>query len=398
MDPLSNQDMPLDSGHDGAPIEANSVNVSWPTTSDDMPANDTPQHHNAPMTPDISSHPSNIPGSDSFQNLNEPDKALTHPQEYKGDGVDTQEPQEHWRSLVDFDASDSTQLDTLYKTYLSHYGPQSTATNATRMQYGKAIAFASLKRYYPASQGYKIEPASLGPVAKSGVNFILAAEDQSDVWKDLPVTNPKAEAKRKKKRRPSKYELRKAAMIAQANQYNHGMAWTMRLRWDRIEPHDIAAFVVERKREVTHETTGVANYEWVPYTYLGIIIENYDQLPQFSSENVVHRSDILVHALCQAGNVQEGYGILLYGPRLEFYSFRAGQEWAEDSDSEDEERDSEEFEPKMQALVCGGRELAMDLRDGDLRTVDEAFNEIAGVKVVYRSETKVEENKTAGGE
>jgi hypothetical protein len=53
------------------------------------------------------------------------------------------------------------------------------------MRYAKALSFA-LFIHFPVSQGYTISPTSPGPIAKTGLSFILAADDASDIRKDLP--------------------------------------------------------------------------------------------------------------------------------------------------------------------------------------------------------------------
>jgi hypothetical protein len=59
------------------------------------------------------------------------------------------------------------------------------------MRYAKALSFALLTHYFPVSQGYTISPTSPGPIAKTGLSFILAADDASDTWKDLPPKKPR---------------------------------------------------------------------------------------------------------------------------------------------------------------------------------------------------------------
>jgi hypothetical protein len=305
---------------------------------------------------------------------------------------------ELWRSLVDLEIPDFREtcindmpgLQALYAAYLGHYSPYSTATNGMRMQYAKALAFALLTHYYPASQGYTVAPTSPGPIAKNGMNFILASDDKSDIWKDLRKKKAISTNKANRRRASTKRELERAEQaerVAKVAEYNHQFAYMANLQWDYVAPQDIAAFVVMRGTEVRDEKTGMVTFEQHPHTYLAIMIDNFVEVPRFSSENTVHRSDILTDALCRGGKVQHGHGILLYGPRLEFYAFDRQDEWVfHDSDEEESGQEPQNVEPKMEALQSDGRDLAFDLRTVGLDIVGAGFRDIALREVVYMVE------------
>ncbi|KAF1844719.1 uncharacterized protein K460DRAFT_354606 [Cucurbitaria berberidis CBS 394.84] len=308
-------------------------------------------------------------------------------------------PDEDWRASVDFDVPDSTQaritdlpkIQSLYDAYHTAY-TDSAITNATRMRHAKALAFVLLKHYYP-SQDYVIEPSALGPVAKRQMNFIKVADDGSDVWQDLPAKKPAK--KGKKKGSLTKKQKEAAEIVAKTDEYNHGLRYVSNLQWVRIEPEDIAGFVVLRKVKNTDKETGIGKDEYRPHTYLAIMIDNFDELPRFSTANTTHRSDVLADALCMGSKIRDGYGILLYGARIEFYRYEPGTDWTYyESDDDTASRtladgtfddDVQDIEPAMLPVSDedGTEVLAMDMRTTSLPAVDEGFKRIATMKVTY---------------
>jgi hypothetical protein len=303
----------------------------------------------------------------------------------------THETLSDWKSLINFDIPDYTQvaitdipqIQTLYNAYLATYD-NSNATNSTRMHYAKALSFALLTHYYPASQGYTIAPTSPGPIAKTGLSFILAADDNSDIWKDLP-----AKKSTTRKRPLSQKELQTADAKDRAAKYFHGANWAGNLQWDWIKPENITSFVVVRNLMVIDKETGVWGWGWKPHTYMSILVDDFGaEPPKLSRENITCRSDVLADALCRRGKIQEGYGILLYGPRLEFYDFDAGAEWVWHQDEEDGE--TQDVEPRCEVLEIGGAGMQMDLRDVDLYGLNGAFSTVARREVVYRENNEDE--------
>ncbi|KAH6868401.1 hypothetical protein BKA58DRAFT_194347 [Alternaria rosae] len=268
------------------------------------------------------------------------------------------------------------------------------------MQYAKALAFALLTHYYPPSHDYTVMPISPGPVAKNGMNFILAADNKSDIWKEFHKN--KGRAFRRKV--PTKKELERAEkedQDAKGAEYAHGITQIFNSQWDFIAPEDIAAFVVMRKTIATNTETGAVTHEQHTYTCLAIMIDNFDEVPHLSTSNMMHRSDILTDALCRGGKIQNGHGMLLYGPRLEFYAFDRGNEWVYLDDEEESEQATQDIEPKMEVLLSGGQSLEMDLRTTGLDMVDVAFRDVAVREVVYAAEPEglaAEHADSANGE
>jgi hypothetical protein len=341
------------------------------------------QEFPGPITPESSTHHFDQYDNMSYAATYEQAAVLTCK---RVEEEETDEALREWRSLIDFSIPDYTQatitsispIQDLYTAYLATYGDEHK-TNAIRMRYAKALSFALLTHYYPVFQGYTVSPTSPGPFAKTGLSFILAPDDNSDIWTDLPPKKPST-----RKRPLTKKELAAAEAKDRAAIYFHGVNWAGSLQWDYIQSEDIASFVVLRK-------TGVWQWEenWKPHTYLTILIDDFGaDPPALSKENTTHRSDVLVDALCRGGDIREGYGMLLYGPRLEFYDFDAGEEWVwyEDQEEDGSDMETKDVEPRCEVLEMGGRGMQMDLRSVDLYTVDGAFDTVARREVRYRGE------------
>lgn len=388
------------SGHKFPQIDPSLEHMFASPTTNEMYIDAAPQesyynNSGAPITPD-----SIAPQSEQYHEASAADIDSTVGTDADAEGEDEDDeaayPPEHWKTLVNFEIPDCRQthindipgLQALHKTYLSSYNPLSSTANITRMQHAKALIFALLTHYYPTSRGYTIAPSSLGPVAANGMPFILAADDKSDIWADLPAKKAKAAKKKKKKRAPTQAELNKANKAAK----HHIIQYFSGLKFDHFKPEDIAAFVVLRRTDVamknsdsaTGESSPRVTHNWQPYTYAAIMISEWDTMPRYSISDSLHRSNILVDAMCQGSNIKDGYGILLYGPMLEFYSFDAGAEWMYREGDDDDDEEPQDVEPKMELIQFSGKELMMDVRDTQIEVVDEAFKVVGMREVTYR--------------
>ncbi|CAA9963601.1 hypothetical protein PTMSG1_06963 [Pyrenophora teres f. maculata] len=411
--------------HEVPQIDPNLEFMYTSATANDMHADPALQHH-LPAGHDVFMHhaPSQVSYYNNFGGIVTPDSIapqLEHQHqppivdnsetfgtdadaEGEDDDLEALKSSEYWKTLLNFDIPDHTQthlnnipqLQALYDTYLDNYRPQSQTNIFTRMQYAKAFIFALLTHYYPASQGYTIAPTSLGPVAANGMSFILAAPDNSDIYTEPPPYKPKApkksKSKSKKKRTPTQAELqaerKRVEREAKAYRIIHDVTWLSILNYDTIPPENIAAFVVYRKTQVTDTATAKPSskvaYEYQPYTYSAIMIPRWDTLPTYSTTNSLHRSDLLVDAMCRGGNIKDGYAVLLYGPLLELYNFDAGAEcvYREDGDGGDER--FQDMEPKMEVVEAGEGKLAFDVRETGLGAVHEAFSVVGEREARYR--------------
>jgi hypothetical protein len=178
-------------------------------------------------------------------------------------------------------------LQNLRTTYVASYDDENVP-NSTRMRRAKSLALALLQHYYPKSDGYFIRPSNLGPVAKYGLNFMIKGKDGHDPpFKGLPYLkkgksklSPANQAEREKKR-----------------QYKHNSAFFLTVEWHFIEPGDITGFEILKKTTVLDGD--IKKEEYLPYTYLAIMIDNLQNFP-FADINDIHRGDILTDVLCYA--------------------------------------------------------------------------------------------------
>jgi hypothetical protein len=266
----------------------------------------------------------------------------------------------------------------LHEAYTASYD-DNALSNVTRMEHAKALALALLQYYYSESQGYMIQPSSLGPIAKHGMNFLLKAEDGSDPYfKSLP---PKKDIKKGKKKKPTKKQSENQEKAEYARQFGHWYPRTIATNWHNVEPEDIGGFEVLKRTTVA----GTEN-EYRSYTYLAIMIEDLETLPSFAATNDVGRGDILTDVLCRTGKIQSGYGILLFGTRLEFYGFENGAETNIDGNDSDEYVEgmvSIDEPGSTLAVFENATEMVVDLKTMTLQTVDEAFREIGHTTVEY---------------
>lgn len=272
----------------------------------------------------------------------------------------------------------------LYESYRDCYA-DSTVGSETRMKHAKALAFALLTHYYPMSEGFTAEPCSLGLVAQHGMNFIMAAEDESDKWNFTPST---ANAKKGKRRSSLTKTQRKNIAAAE---YNYGLSYLTNLRWHRTETENMAAFVVLREAgPVAHNAMAGK----VPYTYLAIMIDECDSPPRLSSENVLHRSDILADLLCHQARIQKGHGILFHGPLLEVYYFSRGPEWVH---NESNDKIAQDIEPRVVLTegLSGSGNSILDMRVAGLDELDNMLRQVAAREVI-RVEDDIEVGAGAG--
>lgn len=253
------------------------------------------------------------------------------------------------------------QIISLYESHRASYA-DATVSSAARMQSAKALAMALLSHYYPTSEGCTTKPCPLGPVAQHGMSFILAAEDESDIWNFKPSTENAKKGKRRS------HLTKKQRDIITAAEYNYGLSYLSNLHWHRIEPENMAAFVVERASDTAPAAKS-------PLLYLAILMHESNSPPSFSTANALHRSDILTDLLCRHAHVQKGHGILFHGPLLEVYDFIRGAEWVHSARRTVNTQDSE---PRM--VLADGRpgwgKLVLDMRVAELEKLDAVLGQV----------------------
>jgi hypothetical protein len=299
-------------------------------------------------------------------------------------------------SFVQFSTEDvPSHLRYIYNAYLASYvgnitfkegkSVRNSEVNRERMDHAKALAFALLTHYYPAAQGFIVQSCSLGPVAKHGMSFMLKAADGSDPdYTPLPL--PKDPKKGKKKLSKAQRKAKEDAKYLK--QFWHGYNnFTGKTDWHMaIQAEDVAGFVVMTQCKTSADGIGLVEGNYRPLTYLAIMIDDLTTLDQIADTNDVHRGDVLADVLCRDAQIQTGYGILVYGTRIEFFDFDNGKEVVVNRIN-DETNDNIKAEEPLVTMceVEDEGDLAMDMRTTDWEVVDRAFRHIAAQKVVYRT-------------
>jgi hypothetical protein len=159
-------------------------------------------------------------------------------------------------------------LQDLCARYVASYEDESIP-NADRMRSAQDLALALLEYYYPTCAGYVVQPSSLGPVAKHGLNIMLKAADGSDP--DFTALPPKKDPKKGKTKKPSKKQLAEQIEKEALRQFGHYWSFTTSVMWHMIEAEDIAGFEVLKK---IPSIDGSAADEYRQYTYLAIMIDD----------------------------------------------------------------------------------------------------------------------------
>ena len=193
-------------------------------------------------------------------------------------------------------------------------------------------------------------------------------------------------------------------------------------KFHRIEPEHIAGYVVLSEVHYPGGGTG-----WAQHTYLAIMMDDLDTFEHWVPESFTSssmdfvslpRADVMADALGAQAGIAEGYAILMLGPRVEFYEYKAKPEWEERDrgyylgpDLEDGEyvadRDAALETSCFSKLGGGGtereksdgkrgdlgdRSWAVDVREGSasqaLGAVDSLFKSVVGRDVLYRGDTR----------
>ena len=141
--------------------------------------------------------------------------------------------------------TDISQAQSLYDVYRADYASDEIP-DESRMLHAKALAFALLTRYLPASEGYTVTSVPLGQMARRGMSFTLAQEDGSDVWQDrLSNTN---KAKNGRLKAPTSKKRGDAA--AAKKEFLHHSTFLSKQHWKMIEADHMALFAVHRTRQI----------------------------------------------------------------------------------------------------------------------------------------------------
>ena len=287
----------------------------------------------------------------------------------------------------------------LRDAYVASYADD-TISNSDRMDHANALAVALLREHFPAKDGFIVLPSSVGPVAKAGMNFMLKGIDGTDpeflpLPKHVPSA-PKNNRIRGKSKKPTAKALlereKKEAREAYLRDFGHYWQFTTSCKWHTIEAEDIQGLVVLKKANTTGNEMTAVEAEYRPHTYLAIVVDDLAKIDLFADTNDMHRGDILADALSRNAKIQSGYGILMFGTRIEFYDFDNGMETKVEDGLFIDETTGEEVDYKVTSVEPflamtehpdGEGDLAMDMRDTHLDAVGQAFEHMAAQEVVY---------------
>jgi hypothetical protein len=292
--------------------------------------------------------------------------------------------------------------------YIASYADD-TVSNPDRMDHANVLAVSLLREHFPAKDGYIVLPSSLGPVARDGMNFMLKGSDWTDPeFMPLPLQAPSAPKKNRSKgksKKPTAKALlarkKKEAQEAYVRDFSQYYHFTASCKWHTIEPEDIEGLVVLKKVNSNGNGMTTVEAEYRPHTYLAIIVDDLTKVDLFADTNEMHRGDILADVLSRNAKIQSGYGILMFGTRIEFYDFDNGMETKVEDGIFIDEATGEEVDYKvtseepflaMTEHPDGEGDLVVDMRDTRMDVVGQAFKHMAAQNVVYI------EDVTGGGE
>ncbi|KAJ4331551.1 hypothetical protein N0V95_009862 [Ascochyta clinopodiicola] len=237
----------------------------------------------------------------------------------------------------------------LYDAYHASYAHPISETSA-HMQHALALAHALLLRHYPEFQDYLVEPAALGPFSDYGMNFRLKKSDEPDSDPDAP--------QRKKPKRPTKATTIHCSYEAS---------------WHSIRRCNMAAFVVKQRVSGVEEEAGTSKDEgaetssYRAHTYLVIILDDLTTFLRWSRDNEIVRGDALSDLLGVLGRIDQGHGMLFFGPRLELYQYDASND-------------------KMPVKPYQHPHWRMDMRTMSLAAVEEVMGGFAAQTVVHQDD------------
>ncbi|KAJ4378870.1 hypothetical protein N0V86_005744 [Didymella sp. IMI 355093] len=230
-------------------------------------------------------------------------------------------------------------LQALYDTYHTSYAFP-VSTHSSHMRHASDLVIALLQRHYPASQQYRAETTALGPIADYGINFVLKENGEPDSDTDLPRAKKQKTAH--KKERPVYTDP----------------------AWHKIEAENMTAFVV--RKGTMEDVEGVQTLVWRAHTHLVIVLDDLSTFPRWSRDNVNYRGDVLSDLSGVIGRIQRGHGMLLFGPRLELYTYDA----------------NDAYKPVKHWTNPNWR---MDMRTTSLAEVDEVLRNFVKQGPVYKA-------------
>lgn len=210
----------------------------------------------------------------------------------------------------------------LYQAYYEGYADP-TATMKSHLERAKALALPLLYRYYPEEQGFVVAPEPFDQMSKFDYSIEL---HQSKIPKPKPVGKKKGGGKKSKK------DMEEDAVVVEDTSarllqlYEQHQTCPIDFHkaygtWHCIPCECIAGFVVYKTYTVP-TPDGPEAEKLFPHTYLAIMIDDLQTMQLWDSYNShAPRADVMAYSLGVHGKIDKGYGILIIGPRIEFYRY-----------------------------------------------------------------------------
>lgn len=203
--------------------------------------------------------------------------------------------------------------------YAEYFSPvrvdEGRAHHGSRLEKAKKLAIALLGYYYPKDQGYRVEPVEFPLLHFGGWRTWVFPED--------------CYAAPRRKSAKFKGPLKKKAVPVYET-------WGGNLNADkfhRILSEHITGYVVLNEVQYPDGSKG-----WAQHTYLAIMMDDLDTFQHWVPEELMSpaenyismpRADILNDAMGVQAGISHGYAIIMLGPRIEFYNYKAKPAWEE---------------------------------------------------------------------
>jgi hypothetical protein len=205
------------------------------------------------------------------------------------------------------------EVQTLYQDYVD--GFQQQVPLDTQVERAEALVVAILSHYYPKDKNFMVEPANLSMLAGNGWNFWVVRPD----YKPFPKKKGGGRWDPERPFLPDEKGTKPAAPTYTgwgADTFHH------------IPAERIKGFRVLRKQlRIDDDGKPIVNKQ--PVTYAAIMMDDlstFDKwVPDYLQLNdkliTNPRQDVLRYSLGVEAEISKGYGVILLGPRLEFYNY-----------------------------------------------------------------------------
>ncbi|KAF2688435.1 hypothetical protein K458DRAFT_384619 [Lentithecium fluviatile CBS 122367] len=198
-----------------------------------------------------------------------------------------------WRSFDTVNITEVPKIEELYATYRTSFADLS-ATNKSGLQRAKRLIVSIPEHYLMSTFGWTI-------LDKKRVLATTKKHNQ-DVPRPFPAHDMSSVARR----------------------------WGTGQFYHHIAPENIAGYAVHSTLDF-EEPGGSTSRTSVPHTIVGIMMDDLstfsdwiadDKLPRGKNTVTSPRAELLSSALGVEAGIQDGYGIIVLGPRIEMYTYK----------------------------------------------------------------------------